>query len=73
MKLPTCPEVCKACQAGGHVFHVISALGDLIATPNSPGNPMIIVGYAESEDFLLELIDVAHYAIHKPQVDSSSG
>ena len=65
MTLPMCPEVCSDCRNGGHVFHVITELGDLVATPNSPGNPMLVAGCAEDEDFLVELIDVAYHAIHK--------
>ena len=66
MPLPLCPEVCRECQNGNHKFHVLTELGDLVAEHD--GRVLVINGYAEDEDFLIDLIQTAHIAITKEPI-----
>jgi len=77
MKLPLCPEVCKDCQEGVHILHIITELADLRVTKRTfgpvhgsdwkPTTRLVVEGWAEDEDFLVELIQVANHAISKEE------
>ena len=55
---PTCPEICKDCESGIHIFHVINELGDVWAKKQNsePGQQIQISGFAEDEFWFKHLL-----------------
>ena len=65
MTFPTAPEVCRLCEEGFHILHVIAEFGDITAkktlwhgTKDRPRGYIQVEGIAEDEDALKDLLRV---------------
>ena len=71
LDLPKCPEICKACIDGRHVFHICNELGDLSAYIENrliSGKESKIIkleGWAEDDLWLENLLEMVAHVMNK--------
>ena len=71
LDLPRCPEICKACVDGRHVFHICNELGDLSAyverrlISGKSSEIIKLEGWAEDDLWLENLLEMVAHVMNK--------
>ena len=71
MKLPLCAEVCRDCESGKHVFHILNELGDIeaewvdVEIRGKIHKRISIHGWADDELWLENLLEMVAFTMNK--------